>query len=124
MRFYTVNADGMEKVMISVDGGQTGTLAEDLGYYFKDMNDLICGAEKDPSLIEKLGNLAASLASARELSSYRILAPIVRPLQDVICLGINFDEHAKEAGTYSAEAFGGERPYTIYFSKRVNRAVG
>ena len=51
------------------------------------------------------------------------MAPIVRPLQDVVCLGINYDAHAQEAGRFSDEAFGGERPYTIYFSKRVNRAT-
>ena len=38
-------------------------------------------------------------------------------------LGINYDAHAQEAGRFSSEAFGGERPYTIYFSKRVNRAT-
>jgi len=47
----------------------------------------------------------------------------VHPRQDVICLGINYDAHAQEAGRFSDEAFGGERPYTIYFSKRVSRAT-
>ena len=51
------------------------------------------------------------------------MAPIVHPRQDVVCLGINYDAHAQEAGRFSSEAFGGERPYTIYFSKRVNRAT-
>ena len=54
----------------------------------------------------------------------RLLAPIVRPRQDVVCLGINYDDHAKEARAFSKEAFDKERPDTIYFSKRVNRAVG
>ena len=42
----------------------------------------------------------------------------------MVCLGINYDEHAKEAGRFSEEAFGGQRPYTIYFSKRVSRLTG
>lgn len=50
-------------------------------------------------------------------------APIPRPAQDVICLGINYRNHAEEAARYKAEAFGGERPYPIYFSKRVSQAV-
>lgn len=123
MRLYTVDIDGSEKIMISADGGKTGSLAEDLGFDFADMNELICCAEKDPSLLEKLAEAAAAGNNAKEIASCRLLAPIVRPRQDVICLGINYDEHAKEADHYSAEAFGGERPYTIYFSKRVNRAV-
>lgn len=123
MRFYTVDMNGAEKVMISVDGGQKGFLTEDLGFDFRDMNELILAAEKDPELLKKLETAANGSAASKELSSCRLLAPIVRPLQDVVCLGINYDEHAKEADHYSAEAFGGERPYTIYFSKRVNRAV-
>ena len=54
----------------------------------------------------------------------KILAPILRPKQDVICLGINYMAHAEESARYKKEAFGGERPYAIYFSKRVNQAVG
>ncbi len=50
-------------------------------------------------------------------------APIPHPHQDVICLGINYLAHAEEAERYKADAFGGERPYPIYFSKRVDTAV-
>jgi 2-keto-4-pentenoate hydratase/2-oxohepta-3-ene-1,7-dioic acid hydratase in catechol pathway len=49
--------------------------------------------------------------------------PIPSPKQDVICLGINYMAHAVESARYKEEAFGGERPYAVYFSKRVNRAV-
>ena len=38
-------------------------------------------------------------------------------------LGINYMEHAEESARYKKEAFGGERPFAVYFSKRVNRAV-
>lgn len=54
----------------------------------------------------------------------QLLSPIVHPKQDVICLGINYYAHAEEAARFHDEAFGGERPQPIYFSKRVNRAVG
>lgn len=52
-----------------------------------------------------------------------IKAPIMRPHQDVICLGINYYDHATEAEKFSAEAFG-NRPKTIYFSKRVSISTG
>ena len=52
-----------------------------------------------------------------------LLAPIPRPKQDIICLGTNYMEHAAESARYKKEAFGGERPYAVYFSKRVNEAV-
>ncbi len=53
----------------------------------------------------------------------KLLAPIPVPRQDLICLGINYMEHAEESARYKKEAFGGERPYAVYFSKRVNEAV-
>jgi 2-keto-4-pentenoate hydratase/2-oxohepta-3-ene-1,7-dioic acid hydratase in catechol pathway len=42
----------------------------------------------------------------------------------VICLGINYMAHAEESARYKKEAFGGDRPFAVYFSKRVNRAIG
>ena len=123
MRLYTVNDAGNEKVMISVDGGDRGFYTEDLGFGFKDMNELILAAEQDPDLLKKITEAAKAGAASVAVGDCRLLSPIVRPRQDVVCLGINYDEHAKEADHYSSEAFGGERPYTIYFSKRVNRAV-
>ena len=57
------------------------------------------------------------------LSAVNPLAPIPRPRQDVICLGINYKAHADEAEQYSTE-FKKERPIPIYFSKRVTEAVG
>ena len=57
------------------------------------------------------------------LSDITLLAPIPRPRQDVICLGINYRAHAEEAEHYNAEAFRKERPIPIYFSKRVTEAV-
>lgn len=53
-----------------------------------------------------------------------LLAPIPEPKQDMICLGINYMAHAEESARYKEEAFGGERPYAVYFSKRVGGAVG
>ena len=65
----------------------------------------------------------AAAASAISLSNVTLCAPIPRPRQDVICLGINYKAHAEEAERYSSEAFTKERPIPIYFSKRVTEAV-
>lgn len=66
---------------------------------------------------------AAPAAESVPLSAVKVLAPIPRPAQDVICLGINYKAHADEAEHYS-DAFKKERPIPIYFSKRVNEAPG
>ena len=54
----------------------------------------------------------------------QILSPIPHPKKDMVCLGINYYAHAEEAARFHDEAFGGERPVPIYFSKRINRALG
>ena len=57
-----------------------------------------------------------------EIERVRKKSPIPCPKQDVLCLGINYTEHAKESESFDKEAFGGERPCAIYFSKRVNES--
>lgn len=74
-------------------------------------------------LIEK--NLPVLYYKEKGIPVHKVknLSPIPYPKQDIICLGINYAEHAEESAKYKKEAFGGERPYPIYFSKRVNKAV-
>ena len=121
MRFYTLLIDEKEYPAVSFDGGQRLYTLASLGLPFADMNEVIRNISA--AQMESLSSLSASVEPV-EPAQYRILAPIVRPLQDVICLGINYSAHAVESERFSAESFGGERPYTIYFSKRVNEAPG
>ena len=72
-------------------------------------------------LIES-GGIPAPTGETLLLADVELLAPIPRPRQDVICLGINYKAHADEAAGYDA-AFVKEKPIPIYFSKRVCEAV-
>ncbi|MBE6962644.1 MAG: fumarylacetoacetate hydrolase family protein [Ruminococcaceae bacterium] len=72
-------------------------------------------------LIES-GGIPAPTGETLLLADVELLAPIPRPRQDVICLGINYKAHADEAAGYDA-AFIKEKPIPIYFSKRVCEAV-
>lgn len=73
-----------------------------------------------------IAELAESSADGRTLclADVELLAPIPHPKQDVICLGINYADHAKESARYKKESFALNREHAIYFSKRVNEAVG
>ena len=125
MRLFTVEINKKEEILIETHEG-CGYLLRDLGFHYNDMNEIICKmtSEEFLRLKETVGKVELkSQIKSVLLSDVKILAPIVNPMQDIICLGINYDEHAVEAGSFSEEAFGGERPYTIYFSKRVNRAT-
>ena len=44
-----------------------------------------------------LDTVAVLRSAALPLEQVRLLAPIPRPEQDVICLGINYFDHAKES---------------------------
>lgn len=131
MKFYTAEINGMPEILVAfADDGiayrlnMLQKLSGKLAY--KDMNELICrlGQEEKAQLQLLDKNTDALQRAAVALDEVKLCAPIVHPRQDVICLGINYDAHAQEAGRFSDEAFGGERPYTIYFSKRVSTATG
>lgn len=55
------------------------------------------------------------------LQDVTLLAPIPYPSQDVICLGMNFADHTKEAAKFHPNMV--RENYAVYFSKRVNQAV-
>ncbi len=68
------------------------------------------------------GQEVGRIRGAAPVEEVKLLAPIPNPRQDVICLGVNYMAHAEESARFKKEEFNGERPYAIYFSKRVNRA--
>lgn len=53
----------------------------------------------------------------------RILAPIPQPTQDILCLGVNYKDHQDET-IKAGVAYDKTKTNTIYFGKRLNRAVG
>ncbi len=83
---------------------------------FKTMNELIDSGNSFEAIAAMAGNPIA-------INEVEIKAPIPVPKQDIICLGINYMAHAAESARYKKEAFGGDRPYAVYFSKRVNECT-
>lgn len=77
------------------------------------------------STVEGLLKLSseAEKVKGKSLEEIKLCAPIPIPTQDIICLGINYMDHAEESAKFHNEKFQGERPYAVYFSKRVNEAV-
>ncbi|MBS4281568.1 fumarylacetoacetate hydrolase family protein [Campylobacter vulpis] len=88
-----------------------------LGIELNDMNAFIIHYDEFKN---NLNNLAGY--PTIDLSPEKFLAPIIEPLQDIICLGINFLDHAKESTKFKGENFE-ERKYPVYFGKRVNDAT-
>ncbi len=121
MRLYTVEAQGKKQAAVSFENTEMLYLLPENGFDIADMQQLI--ERWDSDLQKRLYGLKEN-GKAVLAGCCRICAPIERPRQDVICLGINYYAHAQEAAAFSQEAFGGERPYTIYFSKRCSYSPG
>ena len=130
MRFYTAVINDKEELLVGFKQGARAYRLSLLARLmpklaFADMNALVMGwnEEVKAALASLAANEDVLRGAAVNVDELQLCAPIVHPRQDVVCLGINYDAHAYEAGRFSDEAFGGERPYTIYFSKRVSRAT-
>lgn len=84
-----------------------------------DMLSLICslgGAMPDESILTGDGIA---------LDKVRVLAPIPEPVQDVVCLGMNYVDHSAEAEKWGGEAeFKKNAGKAVYFSKRAAYIIG
>ena len=116
MQLVTYRENGAEKV---------GALTKDgtaiLPLPVPDMNTLI--ETMTLSQLSSAVTAAEGSGASVALADVELLAPIPRPRQDVLCLGMNYKAHASEAAKYDADAFTKEKPAAVYFSKRVSEAV-
>ncbi len=124
MRFITFKKEEEEKSLVGVlsrDGRRVVELTE-LGLTYSSMIDLIEGiSELDLKKLRQAIN--EDRLFKMSIDDIILSAVIPRPKQDIICLGVNYLEHAKESARYKKEAFELDRSYPVYFSKRVNRAT-
>lgn len=123
MKLITYSKDGQELVGAITKCGKNIIPLKANGFNYNSMNDLIVGISKKE--MSKLNGLVSEGECVQKtpVTSVQILAPIPHPKQDIICLGINYMEHAVESVRYKKEAFDGDRKDPVYFSKRVNRAT-
>lgn len=126
MKILTYEVEGRRKLGIWNKDETWIYPIESFGMEYKEMQEAVSGMSE--SEIQLLNHMASKdpyrITGAAPVSEAKILAPILKPKQDIICLGINYMDHAEESARFKKEAFGGERPYAIYFSKRINHCVG
>ena len=125
MKFVTYLDGKKERVGVINDDETWVYPLRSLGMPYSDMQEVIEKMSKAEKELIGIYNRKDpdEIYGAVPVKDVGLLAPIPRPKQDIICLGINYMEHAAESARYKKEAFGGERPYAVYFSKRVNEAV-
>ena len=112
MKLVTYLENGTEKV-----GALTPDSDRILPIPVTDMNTLI--ETMTPA------DLSAALdgSPAVPLADVTLRAPIPRPRQDVLCLGMNYKSHEAECAQYDADSFTLQQSDAVYFSKRVSEAV-
>ena len=120
MRLYTVMNDGAEALFVSCDGGKNGYFLRDLGFAWKDMNELIMTAT--PGDMDALRRAPETAQAAPvPVADLKLCSPIVRPRQDVVCLGLNYRDHVREAERAQGDT---RDEYAVYFCKHCSAAIG
>ncbi len=119
MKLVTFIRSGNTNEELGLLRGERVLPLADAGFVYETMNDLILFSSP-----EERAAMAAAEGEGLPLGALRLLSPIPRPLQDVLCLGLNYADHAKEASGFSSAAFGMELAAPIFFSKRVSYSQG
>ncbi|MDR2909265.1 MAG: fumarylacetoacetate hydrolase family protein [Oscillospiraceae bacterium] len=117
MKFLTFsqNDGAKEEVgVLSPDGERVHGLSR-----FSDMYELIEAYPREREEILRLSHEPGGLP----LGQVKIHAPITRPRHDIICVGMNYLQHAIESARFKGVEYK-KLSQPVYFGKRVNRAVG
>ena len=125
MNFITYEINGQRQLgAILPDGAQVvpfSTLGIDQEY--KDMVDFITNvSEVELMLAERAWHQEHE--TALPLDRVKILAPITRPVHDIICVGINYHSHQEETKEMFDVASKKKDEQHIYFGKRASRITG
>ena len=105
MKLITFTRNGCAEEELGLLRGERVLPLRACGFSYADMTDLIC--RSTPS---DRAAMAAAEGETISLVEVKLLSPIPRPAQDVLCLGLNYAAHAKEASGFSSDAFGVELP--------------
>ncbi len=107
---------------LGVTDGTSGViqLRTVLGQDFQDMNSFISLCTDGQ--IEALKKAIERGAWDYSLSELRLLPPIPRPLHDVLCVGVNYQDHLDESKGQDSSLH--QDHQTVYFTKRAIRILG
>lgn len=123
MRLYTYKTDKNGKEMVGV-GDAAGKFIHPLsefGMEYKSVQEMI--EQMKDAEWELLEKQVSECTEGPGVDDVILCAPIPRPAQDIVCLGINYMAHAEESARFKALEFDGKREFAVYFAKRVNECT-
>ena len=115
MRLVTYEYQGKEFVGTLINGDSAVCSLP-----FNSMLSLIETADLDE--LKTIASEAQSSGKFISANEVRLLAPIPVPRQDILCIGRNYLDHAKESAKVHNDPSAASGELTVYFAKRVNRA--
>jgi 2-keto-4-pentenoate hydratase/2-oxohepta-3-ene-1,7-dioic acid hydratase in catechol pathway len=115
MRLLTYERDGVPRLGL-LAGGRVVDVAEASGGSLPD--DMLSFIEQGDAALEGARRLQAG-EGARALAETKLLAPIPRPKRNVVCVGLNYAEHAAESGVTQ-----GLPEHPVYFTKPPSTVIG
>lgn len=128
MKIMTYKIDDKERLGFLSRDEQWIYPIEAVGMEYCGMKELINGiCDSEIQLAEHVSGFKPydmEIRGATPFEDARLLAPIPVPGQDVICLGVNYKEHAEEAADFLNVTCSKVPSHAVYFGKRVNRATG
>ena len=120
MKLVTYEINGEVKVGVIGNDQEKIVPVSALGYNATEMTEFIREiGGKLPA--EKIAAIYA--VQGDSVAQCRLLSPIPQPAQDILCLGVNYKDHQDET-IKAGVAYDKSKASTIYFGKRLNRAVG
>lgn len=111
--------------VLTADGQKVLELSQILpGMDGKNMTEFIESVSR-----EELDAVRAALDNVRQyesqpLPAVQLLAPITRPIHDILCVGVNYKEHLEETKRWLKDEHFEKPPKSIYFSKRAVEIIG
>jgi 2-keto-4-pentenoate hydratase/2-oxohepta-3-ene-1,7-dioic acid hydratase in catechol pathway len=119
MKFATWTVNGAEEAGILSTDMKSVHSFKSVGLGYASLLDFITRrTERDMALLRENAD-----KRGRPLDEAVLEAPIPKPHHDIICLGLNYMDHAKESANFDINT-DLEREAAVYFSKRVIRALG
>ncbi len=119
MRFYKIEVEQYEEMAIAIND-TTLVRTSDIGIRCKDFYDCINLDFEQQSTIEKYVKEKHEDCKKYNLDEVKVLPPVAEHMQDIICLGVNYYDHAAEIKDVHKD----KNDPAIYFSKRVSKPVG
>ena len=97
MKLYMVNYSNSKSMAISENGKRFKVFSsfENLPEYFNSIEDFL--NEKNNDYQELINYLKSQDLPYVEIDNKDILPPISRPKQNIICMGLNYEDHIKES---------------------------